>query len=307
MRVLVTGSTGFVGKYMMHYLMSNNIEVIGSSRSKEDNLNFIQLDLNNLEQVEYTIKEYKPTHIIHLGGQSNVKKSWEEPQKTFFSNTIGTINLLESLRKFSPYTFLLNIGSSEEYGEASQEMIYINENHATKPRTPYGTSKLSTCNLLQQYVEAFQLQAIHVRPFNHIGPGQMQGFVTQDFAKQIVDIEKSGSNNTIKVGNLSSVRDFTDVRDIVEAYFLLLLYGKSGEVYNVCSGNGFAIQEILERFIELSTSSIKVEVDITKFRPVENKFLIGSNDKLIKTTNWEPKYNISMSLTDILSYYRNMA
>lgn len=306
MRVFVTGANGFVGTYMMDLLRENNIDAFGSSRDHVDDDRIITLDILNIDQINKTIKEYQPTHIVHLAGQSNVKHAWKEPQNTILTNTIGTVNLLDAVRDYSPYTTILNIGSSEEYGNLYNKLQYVHESDQANPRNPYGVSKLSSCYLIQQYVEAYQVQAIHVRPFNHIGPKQAEGFVTQDFAKQIVDIEKGKISSHIKVGNLSSVRDFTDVRDIVAAYYALLLKGRIGEIYNVCSGKGLSIQEILDNFINLSNSSIQVEVDPTKFRPIENQYLVGSNKKIKEDTGWKPEISILTSLGEILSYYRSL-
>ncbi|MGE7614032.1 GDP-mannose 4,6-dehydratase [Paenibacillus sp. NPDC101420] len=306
MRVLVTGSTGFVGEYMMDFLENKNIDAIGSSRDQVGNSDVITLDIVDVDQINKVIKGHKPTHIVHLAGQSNVKFAWEDPQTTILNNTIGTVNILNAIRDYSPYTTFLSIGSSEEYGNSSEVLEYVDESYLTSPKNPYGVSKLSACYLVQQYVQAYQVQALHVRPFNHIGPKQSEGFVTQDFAKQIVDIEKGRISSHIRVGNLSSVRDFTDVRDIVAAYYELLLKGKTGEIYNVCSGKGFSIQEILDEFISLSDSSIKVEIDPTRFRPIENKYLVGSNKKIKEDTNWSPEIDVKTSLNEILNYYRNL-
>ncbi|WP_039833599.1 GDP-mannose 4,6-dehydratase [Paenibacillus sonchi] len=306
MKVLVTGSTGFVGEYMMDFLINNNVEVLGSSRNPGDSTNIVTMDILNTNEVDKVIKDYKPTHIIHLAGQSNVKLAWENPQVTILNNTIGTLNILNAIKNYSPYTTLLSIGSSEEYGSSSEVLEYIDESHVTHPKNPYGVSKLSACQLVQQFVGAYQIQAIHVRPFNHIGPKQSEGFVTQDFAKQIVEIEKGRIDSPIKVGNLSSVRDFTDVSDIVSAYYKLLLNGRIGEIYNVCSGIGVSIQELLNEFVALSESFIEVKVDPSKFRPIEHKFIVGSNKKIINDTGWNPKMELGQSLLQILDYYRKL-
>ncbi|MEK4849594.1 GDP-mannose 4,6-dehydratase [Paenibacillus sp. FSL H7-0756] len=306
MKVLVTGSTGFVGQYMMDFLIHNNIEFLGSARNSMDNANIVNMNILNTDDVDKVVKDYKPTHVIHLAGQSNVKLAWGNPQATILNNTIGTLNILNAIKEHSPYSKLISIGSSEEYGSSSEVLEFIDERHVTNPKNPYGVSKLSACQLVLQYVAAYQIQAIHVRPFNHIGPRQSEGFVTQDFAKQIVDIEKGKMDLAIKVGNLDSVRDFTDVKDIVNAYYMLMQDGCVGEIYNVCSSRGVSIQELLFEFVALSKSHIEVKVDPSKFRPIEHKFIVGSNEKISRDTQWHPKMDLKESLLNILNYYRNM-
>ncbi|WP_079913846.1 GDP-mannose 4,6-dehydratase [Paenibacillus sp. 32352] len=298
-RILITGANGFVGTYMVKLLRGLEYEVLTTvtSNPKEDNQ--FHLDLASKESVYELIQKTKPTHLIHLAGQSSVKKSWAQKTETFNINLIGTMHLLEAILKYSPDCRVLSVGSSEEYGNI-KEMNGINENSITNPMSPYGISKLSSGLLCLQYAKAYSLNVVHTRTFNHIGPGQSQDFVTQDFAQQIVEIESGIKEPTIFVGNLEAVRDFTDVRDIVKAYEMLLFCQASGEIFNVCSGTGVKISQILDTLISLSEVDIDVVQDIEKLRPSDVPVQIGDNSKISALTGWEPEKNIEESLYDIL-------
>jgi GDP-4-dehydro-6-deoxy-D-mannose reductase len=181
----------------------------------------------------------------------------------------------------------------------------VSETTPTNPVTPYGISKLTAAQLALRYHAAYGLPIIHVRPFNHIGPGQREGFVTSDFAKQIVEAELTGRENVISVGNLDAIRDFTDVRDIVIAYYLIALKGRPGEIYNVCKGEGMKISKILDIMLSKSKVEIKVVQDPSKFRPNEIPVYIGDNSKIVRETGWKTEYDLEKSLEDILTYWRS--
>jgi|HigsolmetaAR203D_1030402.scaffolds.fasta_scaffold00911_10 GDP-4-dehydro-6-deoxy-D-mannose reductase len=312
MKAFITGVTGFVGKHLADFLISQGIEVWGVSRSgisKElegAKWKLLQLDLSDEEALTQTLDRLQPNVIFHLAGQSSVKASWEHKIETFDTNVLLTIRLLESIRKSKAKdATVLTIGSSEEYGLVKPEEIPINEETPLRPISPYGISKVTVYLLARQYHQSYGMRTIHVRPFNHIGPGQRPGFVTSDFARQICEIEAGIKQPVMEVGNLSAERDFLDVRDIVRAYHLIAVKGKAGEVYNVCSSTPVKIQSILDFFLQASTVEIEVKQSEKLIRPVDFPRYIGSNEKLAAEMNWQPTIPLSVSLTDILSYWRN--
>ncbi|MBO1578124.1 GDP-mannose 4,6-dehydratase [Bacillus sp. XF8] len=305
MKALITGVTGFVGHHLQSTLIAEGAEVFGTSRQSHLYKNIYQLDLQRQDEVVSLLKRISPTHIFHLAGMSNVKDSWANVSKTIEANTIGTINLLEAVKEVNKNIRVITIGSSEEYGKViTNNYSKISETTLLNPLSPYGTSKAAIGMLIKQYYKGFGLNVIHVRPFNHIGPGQKLGFVTSDFAHQIALINNGNTNcNKIKVGNLESFRDFTDVRDIVRAYYMIALKGCAGEIYNVCSGTSTSIQEILNILLSFSNKKIDIETNPDKMRPSDIPYFIGDYTKIKNLTEWEPKISIHQSLQDIYQYW----
>jgi GDP-4-dehydro-6-deoxy-D-mannose reductase len=308
MKALITGVSGFVGHYLALNLLANGYKVWGSTRKKTtdpiEGLQVIKMDFSNQEELRSVLEEIKPDVVFHLSGQSSVKYSWDRIEETFQSNLMDTINLLEAIKHSSLITSIkvISVGSSEEYGMVSE--LPITENTTINPINPYGLSKHSVGILARYYNNHFGVNIIHARAFNHIGPGQMLGFVTSDFTKQVVDIEMGNVEPVLYVGDLSSKRDFTDVRDIVEAYRLLFEKGDSGQTYNVCSGVCTSIRDILESIVSMSSKSIEIIVDEKKLRPNDVPEYYGSNKKLTEITGWSPKIQIKTSLYDIYQYWK---
>jgi GDP-4-dehydro-6-deoxy-D-mannose reductase len=239
---------------------------------------------------------------------SNVKQSWIARRDVIEGNTLATINLLEAVKKVDQNIRVITIGSSEEYGLINHSHSKISEESPLNPISPYGVSKAAVSMLIKQYHKADSLDVIHVRPFNHIGPGQRLGFVTSDFANQIALINTGNvQKNQMKIGNLEAKRDFTDVRDIVAAYYEIAMHGNSGEVYNVCSGTGTKIQKILDIFLSFSKFPIELVSDETKMRPSEVPIMIGNNEKLHNQTKWRPKISLESSLHEIYHFWLNKA
>lgn len=313
MKALVTGATGFVGGYLVEHLLSQGYEVWGTTRQSYSNcflgskFKLVELDLQNESSLIAFLNTIEPSEIYHLAGQSNVKQSWDNKIETYNSNIIATVCLLEAIlkSKIRNTAKILTVGSSEEYGRVDYGLMPIKEQTTLNPQSPYGVSKAAISFFAKQYYEAYGMKLIHVRPFNHIGPGQKLGFVVRDFAQQIVDIEQGKKENILMVGNLDSIRDFTDVRDIVNAYTLLMqkttLYG---EVYNVCSSAATSIGSILDNLISLSRSSIAVSYDQKRMRPSDVPLYLGDNDKIKKNTGWSPVISIQHTLIDILNSLR---
>ncbi|WP_261302651.1 GDP-mannose 4,6-dehydratase [Paenibacillus andongensis] len=313
MRALITGVNGFVGNHLAKYLQSQGIEVFGTTsqiNGTDDvsNLNIYMNDLTSELSIIKLLNEIQPDHIYHLAGQSKVKESWDFKVATINTNVNLTLNLLEAARKSSIFdkVRILTVGSSEEYGRVNDMTLPIDENVSLKPTNPYGISKATISYFAKQYFDAYGLKVVHARPFNHIGPGQKQGFVVTDFSSQIVKLEKESGDKIIRVGNLEAQRDFTDVRDIVRAYYKLLMTASRsfGDVYNVCSGLPITINSILHKLLSFSDQNIEVVIDPSKLRPIDIPLYIGNNQKIKELTGWKQEFSLDTTLSDVLDYIR---
>ncbi|WP_166241168.1 GDP-mannose 4,6-dehydratase [Paenibacillus turpanensis] len=301
MKILITGINGFVGSYLREHLLQQKQKVFGTSRSYSDKFVF-NTDLMDKQNLKEIIISLKPDIIFHLAAQSSVKKSWEDKYKTFQTNFFATLTLLETIKELELSTRVVTIGSAEEYGITNGSPV--TEDSFMNPINPYGLSKMAVGYLVKQFFSAYQLNVVHIRAFPHIGPGQNSTFVTQDFSKQIALIERGEQEARINVGNIDVIRDFTDVRDVVKAYWIVAMNGRAGEIYNVSSGEGISLKDILKILVGYSKKSITVNVDPQKFRPADIPILIGSNHKL-KALGWEKEIPIEKTLLDILDQYRS--
>ena len=310
MKALITGINGFVGEYLSDFLISNQIDVYGTVLSEEVSIENIsdnkifKMDLLDKNEVNKIIAEINPDYIFHLAGQSSVALSWKKPDLTINVNVIGTINLLEAVKLYSNKSKVLIVGSSDQYGIVNPEQCPISENTPMNPQSPYATSKKTQEEIAIQYFKAFKIDTIIVRAFNHIGPKQNKGFVIADFASQIAEIEKEKKAAIIKVGNLDAKRDFTDVRDVVRAYYLVMTNGKPGEIYNVGSGITYKIKEILDKLLSLAKVSIYIEKDNDKMRPSDVPLIQCDNSKISTECGWTLQYPIDQTLIDTLNYWR---
>ncbi len=233
LKALITGNNGFVGKYLTVELKNQGYSVIGVDKIPGQST--IQADILNEEELRNVISNVQPDVIFHLAGQASVAKSWDIPQRTFEINVIGTINLIEAVKAFDRGIRIVLIGSSDEYGDAGKEYHLFNEEMEPLPQTPYAVSKKAQEDIAKIYVKAKNMNICMTRSFNHSGAGQKEGFIISDFCSSIARVEK-GLQESIKVGNLEAKRDFTHVKDIVQAYRLIGEKGISGEIYNVGSG-----------------------------------------------------------------------
>lgn len=308
MKALITGINGFVGRHLEEYLLSQQIEVWGTSRrinNEEDKANRLLLDFNHKEPTVQMLNTLKPDLIFHLAAQSSVAKSWTEVSGTLDANVTKTALFYDAIKQseIADTVKILSIGSSEEYGIVSKDNIPIAESTPLNPTNPYGISKVSQYMLTKFYASQ-GLHIVHVRPFNHIGPGQSPGFVTSDFAYQVAKIESGLIDPVLKVGNLSAKRDFLDVRDIVRAYGLIIIKGTSGEAYNICSGKPLAISKILDYITGLSTREISVEINPSLFRSIDIPLYVGVNAKIKEKIIWDQEIHIETTLNDVLNYWR---
>lgn len=307
----IIGAAGFVGPYLINEIQNNiNGNIIATKLEhetfKSDIAKVVNLDILNKENLYEFFSKYKPDFIFHLAAQSSVALSWENPGLTIDINIKGAVNLLDTIREINSYNpNILIIGSGEEYGFIDKESVPINEECNLKPGNIYAATKSCQNMIATIYAKAYNMNIVMTRSFNHFGPKQAPMFVIADFCKQVANIEKGQQEPIIKVGNLSSKRDFTDVRDVVAAYVKLIQSGKSGETYNVGSGKSYKIEELLNMIIGQSTTSISVETDKNKFRPIDIPIIEADTKKIYNDTGWKPKISIDKTIQDTLNYWRN--
>jgi len=314
-KVLITGATGMVGSYMIEYILDNHLDwdIVACRRRHSDTTNvehllnqagitWTQVDLIDAHEVEEMIKWFEPQKIFHLAAQSFVPRSWKAPVETIQVNVIGTINLFEACRKYCPTTIIHQAGSSEEYGLVFPEETPITEENVLRPQSPYACSKIMQENLGRTYHQSYGLRVITTRAFNHTGVRRGEEFVLSQIAKQAAEINV-GIKDSFVLGNLKAKRDFTDVRDIVRAYWLASEKCNPGESYNICSGIAYSIEELLFMVKEaaglLDASVIK---DQSRMRPADVPILLGSCDKFKEATNWIIEFNIKDT---IVGMYEN--
>jgi len=299
MKALITGIGGFVGNYLAKELLSNGYEVYGIdvNEKKIDNVKFSKVDLLDKGAVSDVIKAIKPDVVFHLAAQSSVKKGWEQPELTFDINVNGTKNILDAVGKDVE---VLVVGSADIYGIPKD--VPIREDSGLNPISPYGKSRLEQEKLVLEYCKK-GFQIVMTRSFTHTGPGQLPIFVCSDFAKQVVEVEK-GIREEVLTGNLDVRRDFTDVRDMVKAYLLAVGKCEIGERYNICSGRGFTIKDILDILLGMSNIQLEVKQDAAKIRKNDIPVMVGDNTKFCNATGWKPEIPFEKTLKDLLDYWR---
>jgi GDP-4-dehydro-6-deoxy-D-mannose reductase len=314
MRVLITGITGFVGSHMAEYALFKGAQVFGSNRwrSKTENIEhlrskvtFIESDLRDVSSVRALLEISVPDYVVHLAAQSFVGVSWHAPAETLTTNNISQVNLLEALRGLKMSPRFLAAGSSEEYGLVLDDELPIRETNPLRPLSPYAVSKVTQDMMAYQYFKSYGLPIIRTRAFNHEGPRRGDVFVTSNFARQVAEIEAGLREPVVYVGDLTPRRDYSDVRDIVRGYWLLLERGEPGEVYNLCSGRTWSIQAVLDFVLSLSTvKGIAVKTDPARLRPSDVMILEGDPGKVHKATGWKVEIPFEQTLTELLDYWR---
>lgn len=344
MNVLITGVTGMAGSHLAEYLLTlGNLRVFGTyrrrsqldnladlmaagkvqfvtdgasmataerlqraiaERTRPDCLNLIEADMTDAFSMRRLITALRPDRIFHLAAQSFVPTSWDAPAATFEINVIGQINLLEAIREAEISPLIHIAGSSEEYGLVFPEEAPVRETNPLRPLSPYAVSKVAQEMLALQYYHSYGLRAVVTRGFNHTGPRRGEVFATSSFAKQIAQIEKGLRPPILYVGDLSSRRDWTDVRDIVKGYWLALEKGRPGEVYNIGSGHHYAVGEMLDTLLSMARCRVKVEVDPARLRPSDVKLLWSDSSRFRAQTGWEPRIPFKQTLSDLLDYWR---
>lgn len=310
MKALVIGGGGFVGTYLVNHLHDElGYEVAVTKTSKESlvvpNATTYDLDVLNKAQIKEVLTKVHPDYIFHLAAQSSVALAWKNPTLTIDVNIKGSVNVLDVIRELDYKPRILLIGSGEEYGHIKEGETPIKECNNTRPGNIYAATKACQNMIGKIYADAYEMDVMMVRAFNHIGPNQAPMFVVADFCKQVAMIENGKQDPVIMVGNLSARRDFTDVRDVVRAYALLVKFGKRGETYNVGSGQAIAIDDILNEILSLSDADIEVKVDQDKIRPVDVPIIEADINKIYDCTGWKPQISLKQTLEETLDYWRN--
>jgi len=315
LRALITGITGFAGSHLAEFILSNHpdVEVYGIMRWRsrtenieaiEQRIKLVECDLRDATSVKTLLGRVRPDKVFHLAAQSYVPASWNAPGESLTTNIIGQLNIFEAVRELKIEPWIQIACSSEEYGLVKEDELPIKETNPLRPLSPYAVSKVGQDYLGYQYHMSFGLKVVRTRGFNHDGPRRGDVFVSSNFAKQLVEVEKGKRPAVIHVGNLEARRDFSDVRDIVRGYWLSLERCEAGEVYNLCSGKAYSIQEVLDRLIELSGVKVKIEQDPARLRPSDVPVLIGDCTKFREVTGWKPEIPYDKTLADMLDYWR---
>lgn len=309
MKALIIGGAGFVGYYLTDHLLhdcgwSVYVTKLEKEIIEETNVNVYNLDILDKQAITALLKEIRPDYIFHLAAQSSVALSWNNPALTIDVNVKGSVNVLDAIRELDYKPRILLIGSGEEYGHIQPNEVPIKESNPTRPGNIYAATKTCQNMIGKIYTDAYQMDIIMVRAFNHFGPRQSPMFVVSDFCKQVAEIEKGLREPVIQVGNLSAMRDFTDVRDVVKAYSLLVQKGKMGETYNVGSGEAVSIKNILDTILSFTDKHIIIEKNQNKLRPVDIPIIKAEISKLIYTVNWIRKYHLNTTIHDTLNYWR---
>ena len=315
MKVLITGITGFAGSHLAEYLLARQpqVKVCGLVRWRSrmenimavrDRIELHEADLKDMVSLQKSLAVIRPDYIFHLAAQSFVPTSWRLPAETLAINALGQVNLFEAVLSLKLDPKIQVAGSSEEYGHVNSDEVPMKETNPLRPLSPYAVSKVTQDLLGYQYFQSYGLRVVRTRGFNHTGPRRGEVFVTSTFAKQIAEVEKKKREPVIFVGNLEAKRDFTDVRDIVRAYWLSLEKGQPGEVYNIGTGRAITMQEVLDRLLALSKVKVRVEVDPARLRPSDVPILEPDCSKFVKLTGWKPEIPFDQTLRDLLDYWR---
>lgn len=311
-KVLITGATGFVGKHLADHLATfNEFELFGTSLSDADKTNskiqIEKIDLTDQKSVLGLVTKIQPDQIYHLAAFTSPADSFNNPTPVVLGNIEIEMNVLNAVKNAGlKQAKLLVVSSAEVYGLIDNVDLPIDEKTQLRPCNPYAVSKIAQDFLALQYRLSYQMNIVRVRPFNHTGPGQSPVFAIPAFAKQIAQIEKEQQEPVLKVGNLTAKRDFTDVRDIVKGYGLLMEKGESGEVYNIGSGKSSSTKELLDLLLSLTDRKITVEEDPERVRPIEVANVYCDYTKLNAETGWKPEISIEKTLQDTLDYWRSI-
>jgi GDP-4-dehydro-6-deoxy-D-mannose reductase len=294
MRAFVTGGHGFVGPWLVRHLEEQGDDVVAPGPD---------VDVTDAEGLARALAAARPDAVYHLAALASVAQSWDNPAATFEVNATGTLHLLEAARRLQPNPRVLLVCSAEVYGSVEPDRLPITEETPLRPVTPYAASKVAAEFLGLQAHLGHGLPVVRVRAFNHVGPSQAGAFVVSDLARRIAEAERDGAK-VLRVGNLSPRRDFTDVRDVVRAYRLLVERGVVGEVYNVCSGHAIAIEELAHRLLRLAGTDLVIESDPELFRPVDVPVLLGDATRIRDHVGWEPTIPLDDTLNDVLDDWR---
>lgn len=294
MRALVTGGRGFVGRWLVAHLEACGDDVIATGE---------EADVADADAIRTKVAEVQPDVIYHLAGQAHVGRSWDAPSETFRVNALGTVNVLDAANRAGSPSRVLVVSSAEVYGQVQPDDLPLTESSAVRPVSPYAASKVAAEVVAQQAVRGLGQHVVIARPFNHIGPGQSPTFAVSALARRIVDAERTGACE-LRMGNPTPRRDFTDVRDVVRAYRLLVEQGEPGEIYNVCTGDDVMIGDLARRLIDISGSNLEIVTDSVELRPVDVPVLRGDPTRLRDATRWQSEVPLDRTLADVLGWWR---
>lgn len=298
MKALITGAGGFVGHHLVRHLEEAGDDVSATDRSTDG------CDILDAPALLAVFRRIRPEVVYHLAGASDVGGSWQTPQATFRANAEGTLNVLWAARE-AECERVLTVGSADVYGKVTPADLPISEDLPLRPVSPYAASKCAADHVALQAFLGHSQHVVRARPFNHLGPGQTDRFVAPALAGRVARNEQLGES-VVRVGNLSPERDFTDVRDVVRAYRLLIEHGEAGQVYNVCSGHAIAVQELAEQLISMATIPMRLEPDPELQRPVDIPVLLGDNSRIRADTGWAPEIPLERTLRDLLDDRRRL-
>jgi len=316
MKYLITGAAGFVGRHLINAIKATEPQAeiavtdlvpMPAWMAGVGGLDYVVTNLLDKGLVTALLERTKPENVIHLASFSSVAYSWEKPAECFYNNTLIFINIIEGVRQHAPSAKVLSVGSSEEYGNVLESEVPLREAQPLRPTSPYGVARVSQEMLSQVFVRGYGLDIRLTRSFNHIGPFQREIFVIPGLIKQFIEAMVNGVDEVkLSVGNIDVVRDFTDVRDVVQAYLAIMERGVPGEVYNVCSGLGHSIRETIEEIAEITGMKYTISIDKSKVRPLENKIIIGDNSKILRACDWKPAIEIATAIADIVQYWNRI-
>ena len=311
--VLITGAAGFAGSHLAEECARRGWEVHGTARSGEGTENLAAVpvavihrcELSDADAVRTLVEEVQPAQVYHLAAQASVQRAWQDPMATLTNNIAAQLAILRAVQVTCPQARVLVVSSSEVYGRIDPARLPVKEDAPLGPLDPYAVSKVTQDMMAFQYFRSYGLPIIRTRAFNHEGPRRGDVFVTSNFARQVAEIEAGLREPIVYVGDLTPRRDYSDVRDIVRGYWLLLERGEPGEVYNLCSGKSWQIQQVLDFLLGLSTvKGITVKTDPARLRPSDVMILEGSPAKIHKATGWKVEIPFERTLTELVDYWR---
>lgn len=313
MKIAITGFSGFVAGHFLDYLYGQDVEceILGldlnaprqdmSKYTDKFPIRFTTMDLMDQEALRKCLTDFHPDYILHLAAFSSVAYSWKHPSESFTNNSNIFLNLIDVVREVNPECRVLSVGSSEQYGNVARSDLPLKESQRVNPVSPYAVARVSQELMAKVYVKAFGMKIIMTRSFNHIGPRQDDRFVVPSFIKRIVEIRKAGkTKGEIETGDTSIIRDFVDVRDVVRAYYMLLMNGTPGEIYNICSGKAYKLSELIDWIAEDVGVEVTTRVNPEYVRPDDNKEIVGSAYKIQSELGWKKERNIRETLHDMI-------
>lgn len=313
MKILITGVSGFVGRHFLQFLSDNEMEALVygidimeppydiAAYNNNITVKFQKIDLLDKGAIDNLFKCFVPDYVLHLASFSSVAYSWKHPDESFVNNTNIFLNLITAIQKHNINCRILSVGSSEEYGIVSEKEIPLSEDKEVKPISPYAVARVAQEMLGKLFVNNYSANIIMTRSFNHIGPWQDSRFVVPSFVERVKNLKNTGCDKgVIETGDITIIRDFVDVRDVVQAYYLLLTKGRVGEIYNVCSGQGIELKKIINLIADEVGVRVETQICEQYIRPNDNPIIVGDNSKIINELGWKPIIPLKTTIKDMI-------